>query len=133
MGQPEPMTPDDDLQGPLRKAVEQVRQDPVSEDLVERCAARAAEIPDLEAVQPMYADLSPEGIQESPNSWRWPATVCLAASLLITLSLNAFQIALDRPDPHRQQAALLTTANQQNYRIYADLRLERDVSISIPR
>ena len=132
MGQPQPMMPDDELQGALRKAVEQVRRDPVSEDLVERCAARAAEIPGLEAVRPMYADLGREGTQEAPNSWHWPATVCLAASLFITLSLNALQIALDRPDPHRLQAALLKTANQQSYCIYSDLRLERVSSISVP-
>jgi hypothetical protein len=133
MGQPEPIIPDEDLQGPLRKAVEQVRRDLVSGDLVERCASQAAEIPGLEAARSMYADLGPEGIQESLNSWRWSATVCLATSLLITLSLNALQIALDRPDPYRQQAALLKTANQLHYRIYSDLRLEREASISIPR
>jgi hypothetical protein len=133
MGQPEPIIPDDDLQGTLRKAVEQVRRDPVSGDLVERCAARAVEILGLEAVRPIYGDLGQEGAQEAPNSWHWPATICLAASLLITVSLNALQVALDRPDSHRQQAALLKTADQQNYRIYSDLRLERDFSTSVPR
>ena len=133
MGQPEPMIPDDELQGALRKAVEQVRQDPVSENLVERCAARAAEIPGLEAVRPMYADLGRHGTPEAPNSWRWSATVCLAASLLVTLSLNALQLVLDRPDPHRQQAALLKSANQEHYCIYSDLRLERVSSIPDPR
>lgn len=132
MGQPKPMVPDDELQGALRKAVEQVRRDPVSESLIERCAARAAEIGSFETIRPIYADLGPEGKQGVPNSWHWPATVCLAASLLFTLSLNALQIALDRPDPHRQQAALLKTANQHTYCIYSDLRLERVFSISIP-
>jgi len=132
MGQPEPMIPDDELQGTLRRAVEQVRRDPVSENLIERCVARAAEIPGLETVRPIDADLGPEGTHKAPNSWHWPATVCLAASLLITLSLNALQIALDRPDPHRQQAALLKTADQQTYCIYSDLRLERVSSISVP-
>jgi hypothetical protein len=126
------MIPDDELQGALRKAVDQVRQDPASEDLVDRCAARAAEIPGLEAVRPMFADLGRVGTQEAPNSWHWPATICLAASLLITLSLNALQIALYRPDPHRQQAAQIQTADQQNYLIYSDLRLERVFSISVP-
>jgi hypothetical protein len=132
MGQHQPMIPDDELQGALRKAVDQVRQDPVSEDLVERCAARAAEIPGLEAVRPTSVDLGREGTQEAPNSWHWPATICLAASLLITLSLNALQVALERPDPHRQEAALLKTADQQNFCIYSDLRLERVLSISVP-
>lgn len=125
MGHPQPMIPDDELQGALRKAVEQVLQDPVSEDLVERCAARAAEISGSEPAGRWRADLGWENATEAPNSWRWPAAACLAASLLVALALNALQIVLQQPDPHRRQAAQLKTPDQKNYCIYSDLRLER--------
>lgn len=132
MGQPKPKIPEDELHGLLRKAVKQVRRDSGSRDLVERCAARATEIPGSATFRPTDGDLGRRVSPEVRNAWRWPATVCLAASLLIALSLNILQIALDRPDPHRQQVALLTTPNQQKYVIYSDLRLERVGSPSVP-
>jgi hypothetical protein len=124
MGQPESNLDDDDLHAMLRKAVDQVRREPISEELIERCAARAVEIPNVGAAVVGDTAAGFETMTDGPRLWQRSAVGSLAASLLIAIALNALQIALDRPDPLRQEAAQLKTPDQQVYRIFSDLRLE---------
>ena len=50
-----PITPDDELEGKLRTAVEEVRRESVSDDLVVRCTVQAAQIPRLDHASPVRA------------------------------------------------------------------------------
>ena len=124
MGQPESNLADDELHAMLREAVEQVRREPVSEELIERCAARAVEIPNVGAAVLGRAVFGFETMTDGPRLLKRSAVGSLAASLLVAIALNALQIALDRPDPLRQEAAQLKTPDQQVYRVFSDLRLE---------
>ena len=105
MGKVEPMLPDDELDGLLREAVERVRRDPVSDQLIERCASRAMEIPLSSAVRATHTDLDRRATTATSQLWSWREAFALAASLLVVLSVNALSFALDRPDPDRQNTS----------------------------
>lgn len=124
MGKNVPIPPDDELSGLLHDAVERVRGAPVSDQLIERCASRASEIPSLTGGRATNTEPARGATTRTSCSGKGLETAALAASLLIAVSLNALWLTLDRPDPNRQKAAQLTTTDKQTFSIYSDLRLE---------
>ena len=102
------------LDGVLADATDQIRETPVSDDLVARCRAKALE-------------MEGQNLNESPKqpaSWieHWGTSLAVAASIVV--AINIAQYFALRPPSDRQVTAVLLQPDGQRRVLYSDRIIE---------